>query len=112
MDQQMKHLLVVLISLFAIKVFASVHKVTMKSITYEPKMIEIKEGDAVQWANDSLTEHSATSFENETQESKFDTGLIQPKRTSKKIEFKKAGNFPYHCSVHGKTMSGKIRVSN
>ncbi len=86
---------------------ASVHNIKMNSIGYDPKKIEIRSGDSVEWTNAAYTEHSATF--SDTAE-KYDTGLIQPKKTSKKIEFSRAGNFPYHCSVHGKTMSGEIVV--
>lgn len=91
--------------------FASTHTVKMKSISYDPKVLEIKVGDSVEWVNSSYTEHSATSFEDEKQNAKFDTGLIQPQKSSQKIEFKQVGAFSYHCSVHGKAMTGKINVS-
>jgi plastocyanin len=87
---------------------ASVHEVTMKSISYDPKSIEIKKGDSVEWINKAYTEHSATA---DGDVEKFDTGLIQQNKTSKKIEFGKAGTYSYHCSVHGKTMKGQIVVT-
>ena len=79
--------------------------VEMKSLSYSPKVLTIKPGDTVEWKNTSLTEHSAT-FE----AGGYETGRIQPKKTSKKIKFADAGTFPYHCSVHGKTMSAQIIV--
>jgi plastocyanin len=92
-------------------IFAMDHIVTMKSISYDPKNIEIKVGDSIQWKNISYTEHSATSYKDEKSSAKFDTGLIQPKGISKKIEFKLPGTFSYHCQVHGKTMTGNIKVN-
>ncbi len=91
-------------------VFAAGHTVSIKSLSYDPKLIQIKVGDSVEWKNISLTEHSATTDEHAAPAAKFDTGLIAPKKTSKKIEFRKVGTFVYHCSVHGQTMSGKIEV--
>lgn len=85
-------------------VSAAVHSVTMKSLSFDPKSIEIKQGDSIDWTNKSYTEHSATG-------ESFETGLVAPQKTSKKIEFKNIGTFSYHCSVHGKTMSGQIKVS-
>lgn len=91
--------------------FAEVHTVTMKSISYDPKVLNIKVGDSVEWANKAYTEHSATSYEDEKPSSKFDTGMVKPQEISKKIDFKVAGSFSYHCLVHGKTMTGKINVT-
>ncbi len=99
------------ILLFAPVAFAGSHTVTMKSISYEPKVLEVKTGDTVEWINKSYTDHSATSAADEKSSSKFDTGDIHPQKTSKKIVFKEIGTFLYHCSVHGKTMSGKINVT-
>ena len=79
--------------------------VQMKSISYEPKKIEIHVGDSLQWTNVSYTEHSATA-----EDSSFETGLIPLHGTSKKIQFSVPGVFKYHCSLHGKTMSGQVTV--
>jgi plastocyanin len=100
-----------LLFLFTESVFAMDHIVLMKSISYEPKNIEIKAGDSVQWENKSYTDHSATSYKNEKPNDKFDTGLVHPKAISKKVEFKRPGTFSYHCQVHGKTMTGNIKVN-
>jgi plastocyanin len=89
----------------------SVHTVTMKTMSFEPKSIQIKSGDTVEWVNQSYSEHSATSDKNQTAGAAFDTGLIQPKKSSKKIEFSKAGTFTYHCSVHGKSMTAEVSVT-
>jgi plastocyanin len=96
-----------LLILFAQPLLAANHTVTMKSISYEPKALQIKAGDTVDWENVSYTEHSATADDGEA----FDTGMIQPKKRSKKIEFKKPGTFTYHCTMHGKSMSAHIEVS-
>lgn len=111
----MKYLLSVfvllVVSLISLVSGAKDYTVVMKSISYDPKEIEIKRGDKILWVNKAYTEHSATSYENEKSNSKFDTGLIAPKGISKTIEFKEAGTFDYHCLVHGKTMTGKIKVT-
>lgn len=89
---------------------AANHEVVMKSISYDPKVLEIHIGDSVEWTNKSYTEHSATSNEETPKEDKFDTEHIKPKSTSKKIVFQHAGKLNYHCTIHGKTMSGQIVV--
>ena len=40
----------------------------------------------------------------------FDTGDIEPGKSSKAVKFEKPGEFKYHCKVHGKTMSGTVVV--
>ncbi len=96
-------LLVFLIPLLA---SSATHLVKIKSLSFEPKKIEVKVGDTVQWQNIAYTDHSATSEQRDS----FDTGLIAPQKKSKSIEFSKSGDFKYHCSVHGKTMTGEIKV--
>jgi plastocyanin len=104
-------LILILSAAVSASTFASTHTVQMKSISFDPKTLEIKSGDTVQWDNKSFTEHSATSYENEPSGSKFDTGLIEPQKSSAKVQFQNAGTFLYHCKVHGKTMTGKVNVT-
>lgn len=90
---------------------AAEHTIIMKSISFDPKSTEIKIGDSVQWTNKSLTEHSATRVDGSSPEDNFDTGRVLPSKTSRKFLFKKEGRYDYQCTVHGKTMSGKIVVT-
>jgi plastocyanin len=96
---------VVVFSLF-IGLFAFGAEVKMKSLSFDPKLIEITQGDSVTWKNTAYTEHSATSDDTKAA---FDTGLIVPGKEST-ITFKNAGEFKYHCSVHGKSMNGTVVV--
>ncbi len=80
--------------------------VIMKSISYDPKQIEITVGDSVVWENKSFTDHSATANDGKS----FDTGLIAPNAKSKPVIFEAPGRFEYHCSIHGKSMSAFITV--
>jgi plastocyanin len=82
------------------------HSVIMKSISFEPKNLKIQAGDSVTWSNASYTDHSATGDVSKS----FDTGLVPPKKASQAILFKEPGTFPYHCSVHGATMSAVVTV--
>ncbi len=85
---------------------AADHTVKMKSLSYDPKVVNIKVGDSVEWVNESYTEHSASADDKKT----FDTGMVEPKKKSKKIKFTHGGSFTFHCSVHGPTMNGTIVV--
>jgi len=81
-------------------------EVKMKSLSYDPKTIEINQGETVTWKNTAYTDHSATSDESNLP---FDTGLIAPEK-ERSVTFKTSGEFKYHCSIHGKTMSGTVVV--
>jgi plastocyanin len=81
--------------------------VTMKSLSYDPKKLEIRVGDSVVWNNKAFAAHTATS---DNDGKTFDTGNVEPGESSKPVKFEKAGEFKYHCKVHGKTMSGTIVV--
>jgi plastocyanin len=84
---------------------AGPHLITMKSLSYDPKQIEISAGDSVEWVNKSYTAHSASA-----NDKSFETGLVQPGQHSKEIVFKKPGTYSYHCQIHGMTMSGTLIV--
>jgi len=81
--------------------------VTMKSLSYDPKTVEIHVGDTVAWTNGSLTKHTATSDDDGKT---FNSGEIKPGETSTPITFDKAGEFKYHCQIHGRAMHGTITV--
>ncbi|MDB5334652.1 MAG: plastocyanin [Planctomycetaceae bacterium] len=81
--------------------------VTIESLGYDPKKLDIHVGDSVVWTNKSRTTHSATSDDDGKA---FDTGDIKPDKSSEPEKFEKEGEFKYHCNVHGKAMSGIISV--
>ena len=64
----------------------------MKNIKFSPTTIEIKTGDTVEWKNDDITPHTATS-------ATFDSASIAPE-ASWKHTFNDAGTFPYSCTFH------------
>ena len=80
--------------------------VVMKSISYDPKRVEVPVGGSVVWTNKAFTNHTATSDDAQT----FDTGEIKPNESSSPVKFDKEGEFTYHCKIHGKTMSGLVVV--
>src|SRR4051794_19255886 len=81
--------------------------ITMKSLSYDPKKLEVHVGDSVVWTNKSRTAHTATS---DDEGKTFDTDEVEPGKSSKPVKFEKEGEFKYHCKVHGKTMSGTVVV--
>src|SRR5262249_40589542 len=82
--------------------------IKIKSLSYDPKKLEIHVGDSVVWDNTAFTNHTATSDDDGKT---FDTGDIEPGKSSQPIKFDKEGEFKYHCKVHGKSMSGTIVVN-
>src|SRR5438874_9036039 len=74
--------------------------VTMKSLGYDPKKLEIHTGDSVVWTNESRTTHTAMS---DDEGKTFDTGEVEPGQSSKPAKFENEGEFKYHCKVHGKS---------
>src|SRR5580658_4258195 len=64
--------------------------VSIKSMRYEPKKLEIHVGDSVVWTNDSRTKHTATSDDDGKT---FNTGEIEQGKSSKPIKFETEGEF-------------------
>lgn len=89
------------------KVEASDIAIKMKSLSYDPNVVEVHVGDSVVWTNSSFTNHTATSDDDGRT---FDTDEIKPEESSKPVKFKKEGEFKYHCKIHGKSMSGMVVV--
>jgi plastocyanin len=81
--------------------------VTVKSLSFDPKKLEVHVGDAVVWTNQARTKHTAISDDDGKT---FDTDEIAPGQSSKPVKFEREGEFRYHCKVHGKTMSGTVVV--
>jgi len=81
--------------------------VEMKSISYDPKSVEVPVGGSIVWTNKAFTNHTATSGDDGKT---FDTGEIKPNENSSPVKFDKEGEFQYHCKIHGKTMSGTVVV--
>src|SRR3954447_12106746 len=81
--------------------------VEMKSISYDPKTVEVPVGGSVVWTNKAFSNHTATS---EDDGKTFDTEEIKPGESSTPVKFDKEGEWQYHCKIHGKTMSGTVVV--
>lgn len=79
---------------------AVVH-VVMKNMKFDPAAVEVKSGDTVEWTNEDITPHTATS-------AKFNSASIDPDK-SWRHTFTEAGDFPYACTFHPE-MKGAVIV--
>jgi plastocyanin len=70
----------------------SVVQVVIRNMKFNPPTLEVKSGDVVEWKNDDITPHTATS-------PSFDSASIDPDK-SWRHTFTEPGNFPYTCTFH------------
>ena len=82
-------------------VASDVTQVSMRNLQFSPVTIEVKKGDVVEWKNDDLVPHTATS-------AAFDSGTIVSGKTWRHT-FTNAGNFSYVCTFHP-AMKGVVNV--
>jgi plastocyanin len=75
--------------------------VAMKNMKFSPATIEIKKGDTVEWKNDDITPHTATSATFDSRSIASDAGW--------RHTFTQAGSFPYYCTFHPE-MKGTVVV--
>lgn len=67
-------------------------RVVMRNMKFDPATVEVKSGDVVEWKNEDITPHTATS-------AAFNSASIDPDKTWKHT-FSEPGNFPYSCTFH------------
>ena len=67
--------------------------VVMKNMKFNPPKVEVKSGDIVEWKNEDITAHTATSA------GRFDSGSIDSEK-SWRHTFVEKGDFPYTCTFH------------
>ena len=82
-------------------VASTVVQVSVKNLQFDPVTIEVKKGDVVEWKNDDLVPHTATS-------ASFNSGTIVSGQLWRHT-FTDAGNFPYVCTFHPQ-MKGVVIV--
>jgi LPXTG-motif cell wall-anchored protein len=83
---------------------AAVRTVTMRNIEFNPRNITIDPGDTVRWENADVEKHNALG-----KNGSFETPVIG-KGESSEHTFKRAGDFPYFCSLH-QGMTGTVTVA-
>jgi plastocyanin len=71
------------------------HTVIIREIKFQPAVLTLKVGDTVEWRNDDIVPHTATS----TEPKKFDSGIL-PVGSSWKYVFTKRGTYFYYCTLH------------
>jgi plastocyanin len=82
-------------------VASDVTRVSMRNLQFSPVTIEVQKGDVVEWKNDDLVPHTATS-------AVFDSGTILSGK-SWRHTFTNAGKFAYICTFHP-AMKGVVNV--
>lgn len=81
------------------------HKITIRNSAFTPRTLTIKKGETVQWANADNLDHSIRA-----NDGSFKSGTLKRKQTFDHT-FKKAGKFPYACTLHPRE-KGTIVVTN
>ena len=62
---------------------------------FQPAVLTVKVGDTVEWRNDDIVPHTATS----TEPNKFDSGILLV-GSSWKYVVTKRGTYSYNCTLH------------
>lgn len=76
-------------------------KISMRNMQFSPKTLRVRKGTVVEWKNDDIVPHTATS-------SLFDSGTLVPGKAWRHT-FTQAGQFPYSCTFHP-AMTGSVIV--
>jgi plastocyanin len=72
------------------------HTVVVREIKFQPAVLMAKVGDTVEWRNDDIVPHTATST---AQPKTFDSGIL-PVGSSWKYVVTKRGTYFYTCTLH------------
>jgi plastocyanin len=75
---------------------AAVFEVAVEDFRYEPRILRIRPGDTVNWTNNGVQPHTATSNAPLTL---WDTGTLDMGQSASYV-FTSAGNYLYHCTIH------------
>lgn len=81
------------------------HTVVIREVEFQPAVLTVKVGDTVEWRNDDIVPHTATST---AQPKKFDSGIL-PVGSSWKYVATKRGTYFYDCTLHP-NMKAKLIV--
>jgi len=71
------------------------HTIVIRELKFQPAVLTVKVGDTVEWKNDDIVPHTATS----TKPKKFDSGIL-PVGSSWKYVVTKRGTYLYDCTLH------------
>ena len=82
---------------------ARTHTITIAQMRFQPATLTVREGDIVEWVNDDLVPHTATSGTGQ-----FDSGpLVVGQRW--RWTMRERGQFDYVCRLHP-NMSARVDV--
>lgn len=81
----------------------AVNTVSMGDNFFAPQSIIITAGSAIEWKNDGVLPHTATS-----DSGLFDTGILKKTQSASQV-FNTPGTYPYFCEVHPE-MTGTVIV--
>ena len=81
--------------LAAVPTSPQTHTVAIRELKFQPAVLTVKVGDTVEWKNDDIVPHTATS----TKPKKFDSGIL-PVGSSWKYVVTKRGTYFYNCTLH------------
>ena len=79
------------------------HRIEMKSAAFAPAHTEVRVGDTLEWDNNDIVAHTATS-----QEGGFDVNVLPGEKGSTVV--KRPGTLSYICRYHP-NMTGQIVVT-
>lgn len=80
------------------------NQVFMQNTAFNPTTRTVPVGTTVTWVNQDPFAHTTTS-----NTGAWDSGSVASGGSFPRV-FNTAGNFPYHCTIHGTIMSGTIVV--
>ena len=87
--------------------------VNIVGTTFEPATITVAPGDTVTWTVEGAItdQHSVTSGTTADPGKVFDSGVtLKATGDTYAFTFAAAGDYPYFCSIHPTTMTGKVVV--
>jgi plastocyanin len=86
----------------------AVVKVSIGDNLYKPKDLDIRRGQSISWRNQGAVAHTVTS--DGDSDVKFDSGNLDPGGVYA-LKPTTPGQITYHCTIHGKGMSGTVTVA-
>ena len=79
------------------------HRIEIKSVAFAPAQTQVRVGDTLEWDNNDIVAHTATS-----QEGGFDVNVVPGQKGSTAV--KRPGTLSYICRYHP-NMTGQIVVT-
>jgi plastocyanin len=89
-------------------------EVTIRDKAFHPRDVVIRAGESVRWVNRDRVTHTVLSNPGPegcqpAAAEDFASYPLEPDKTYE-YQFTKPGTYPYHCLMHGCSMSGSVTV--